>query len=210
MWTAGKQAMPVPKVQPEEGAMLPIDRLMSAGVSTSKNQLLKDLWAALMKYNSPVANMTAKWELMSGGVPHQQAMSLRDVMVKAGRYLTSKPPQPHRRKNTDRWDAITDIAEAAVAEATRLGVKLVEGPADFRTINSTRGEDNRPCVWLEVLDGQHREMGSLSADYHTWLSNPPSIKKKESFWEYIGDYEDPDRVAYDHAGKFLVGCGTDN
>jgi len=167
-----------------EGVMLPIDGLKSTDVETSKNKLLKALWDAVIRYNreSRVGNLVNKFEALGGREKHQKAMALHDVMVKAGRYLTSKPPQPGAT-NRSRWKAIKAVAEAAGREAEQLGIKLVHGPANFRKVSA----DNN-CVWLEVIDPLHRDQGMLSAAFKLWMDDPTAIKNKSSFWGY-GDAE---------------------
>jgi hypothetical protein len=159
----------------------------------------------VIESNSLVANVVAKFEAMDGAaarLQHERASNLHDVMVKAALYLTDRPPRPDRDTNRRRWDAITALAQSAVREAARIGVKMVEGPADFRTINDMK--DGNLCVWLEVLDPRHGEVGGLSGEYQKWLRSPAAIREKQSFWQYIGCDDNEESVAYDRASKYLV------
>ena len=92
--------------------------------------------------------------------------------------LGRKPPQSGGT-NVARWNAIQDLADAAVREADKLGFKMVNSPADFRGVST-----DRPCVWLEVIDPMHRDHGDLSREYKAWLNDSDSITKKKSFWGF--------------------------
>lgn len=213
MWTAAGQAGALLNGStPQLGTdMLPINGLQSTDVANSKNPLLRDLWVAVTRYNleSRVARTVSKFEALGGRVNHQKARALHEVMVKAGIYLTSKPPQPGKT-NRSRWDAIRDVAEAASLEAEQIGVKLVHGPADFRRVSG-----DRCSVWLEVIDPMHRDMGALSVEFKKWVNDPTAIKKKSSFWGFGNaaltvatkdwmNTTDADPVFYDTMANSLV------
>lgn len=203
--------------------MLPTERLGKA-IEKSDNPLLQALWAAVLHYNrmGSVALKTAKFETMAGNnaraaalrsqvteMTHPKAMALQDVMIKAGVYLTSKPPQRRKRENTERWNAIRNLAEAAGREAEALQIKLVNSPTDMRKV----GGDSA-SVWLEVIDPMHRDMGYLSIEYAKWLVDANAIKNKTSFWQYRGavvperdKWWSYDRVLYDALARSAVEFG---
>jgi hypothetical protein len=103
----------------------------------------------------------------SPGSLDAQASLLAGLLYRVAAYLTSKPPQGGRLKRKFRWDALTDLANQITAEAARVGVKLVRGPANFR---NTADDGRNENIWLEVIDPLHRHAYALSAEYKKWLT----------------------------------------
>lgn len=148
-------------------------RLRTAGAVTSKNQLFSGLLEEVEAYNRIVSPVNKQ----------PKADQLTRVCQVGGWYLTSKPPQPGKVKNAARWAAIKDLMEQAGTEAASLGLRLLSGPSDFRTINGAHANQS---YWLEMLDPQHRPGFTLSDKFATWLGTPLAVSTKQSFWDFIG------------------------
>lgn len=156
--------------------MLNIAQLQTSGAEASKNGLYKGILDEVQKYNgTPPADKP--------GLIKQ----LMNVCQIAGWYVTSKPPSG-KDKNRSRWDAVTKLLTEAYAEADRIGVRLLTGPADFRKIGKNQS------YWLEFLDPQHRPGFQLSPMYSFWLADQDAIDNKKSFWDCIGTVLNPDKV----------------
>ena len=189
---------------------LPTSALKTASVDSSENAYLKPLWHAVNTYNMSggkgrVAAQSKRFEQFreNGKLPvqtstklHEEAMALQDIMFNAAQFLTMKPPSEKRGK---RWEAMTQLMGDVNREAARIGVKLVDSPTDFKTI----GEHNA-SVWLEVVDPQHRNFGSLGKDYERWREDGKAAEHKVSFWNYIGDKPSDEAVLYDQGAATLV------
>jgi hypothetical protein len=135
---------------------------------------------------------------------------LQSIMTAAGRYLTSKPPQPDRHnrgmsKNQERWDALTNLLEQIGPEAQRLGVRMLSGPADWRRIGETDNHNVQVrSYWLEFLDPLHRPGFKLTRSYAAWLKDATAIQLKQSFWEYLRGGKSPQDAANDAKALGLV------
>lgn len=153
--------------------------LLLAGASSSKNPYLTGLVNEINTFNSiGDANKQAK------------ANQLVRVMQVAGWYLTSKPPQD-KFKNKRRWNAIRALAEEGDTEADRLGLRMLTGPTDFKTIDAPHAKQS---YWLEYLDPQHRPGFQLSPQWQGWLTNAAAIANKTSFWTHINTVFNPTDV----------------
>ncbi len=157
--------------------------LTGAGLATSKNPTLQQLFSEVQQYNG-----------LPPGPGNAQAIRLLDKIMKhAAVYLTSKPPQLNKAKNKLRWDAMKDLANDAAQEAKARGVKLLSSPADFREIkgNVSLGAQS---YWLERVDPLHRPGYVLSAKYENWVNTPDTFARKKSFWDAIGHEGSEDSV----------------
>jgi hypothetical protein len=153
-----------------------IDRtlLLGAGVSTSKNELLKKIWRQVDIYN-----MFCGSRIMKG---RQAAELLDKIMVSIITYLTSKPPQ-NKDKNKRRWAALADLGEAVLKEMSGLGFKALGTPTDLKNITDCL-EDM--CFYLERLDPEHRCGQALTDAYKEWRDDLSLKDGKPSFWTHLG------------------------
>jgi len=128
----------------------------------------------------------------TNGAVSAKAMALDDIMIKAAFWLTSKKPRLVAKggkattKNPARWDAMTMLAGRVAEESSKLGVKLLHSPTDFRLIKS----DPRlgaQSYWLERVDQHHRPGYMLSMHYETWLGTPVN----DTFWAYVDTQMSP-------------------
>ena len=156
----------------------------------SKNPVLREICFLVDRYNLEFSSAPA-WAAKKS--LDAQAAALAGLAYRAGAYMTSKPPQTGKFKNKTRWDAMRDLMAELMREAQRIGVKLVRGPADFRTITgqinrqtdpkeAPKMDDSNVGIWLEVLDPQHRHAYDLSGAYQKWLKTAGKV----SFWDYVG------------------------
>jgi hypothetical protein len=196
---------------------LKTDSLQAASVDNSTNTYLMPLWKAVATYNATggrgrVAGLSKRYDAFRStskmpeavGEQREQALALQDIMYQAAGFLTCKPPDATKHKRHARWDAMVDLMKQVNAEAARIGVKLVDSAADFRNVGKSESS-----VWLEVIDPKHREYGALSHKYEKWRNDPKAQTAKQSFWEYIKDYEVEGTVLYDNGAKFSAERGVD-
>lgn len=177
---------------------LDTSRLRAAGAATSKNDYLRGLLQEVDDYNKIVSPVNRQ----------PKADQLTRVCQVGGWYLTSKPPQPGKSKNSLRWAAIKDLMEQCGREASSLGLKLLSGPTDFKAI---AGDHAHQSYWLEKLDPQHRPGYTLSSQFANWIVNPTAISTKRSFWDHIGTNFNPAEfevlVKYYPEGTSALGDG---
>jgi hypothetical protein len=141
-----------------------------AGIDRSKNHLLQRLAQALSLY-----------ERLPDPAPAElRGRVLHTICVLAGTYLTSKPPQGLSTKNGARWEGMRRLLEQVGSEAARHKLRLLAGPADYRSINQ-----NNESYWLELLDKQHRPGFVLAPLFERWLNDPLCEFSKLSFWAFI-------------------------
>jgi len=187
--------------------------LKTSHVDSSKNAYLRPIWNAVNSYNATgglgrAAELSKRFDEFrrTGKMPapntddlSKRAVALQDIMYHAASFLTCKPPNPDKQKRHPRWDAMTQLMTEVNREAARIGVKLVDSPTDFRTVNA-----DKASVWLEVVDPMHREFGALSEVYETWTKDPKAQADNQSFWKYIGDSRSDAIVLYDLGAKSQV------
>ena len=161
--------------------------LAAAGVATSKNAMLQKLYAAVANYNVLPNPITP-------ALRPNAIHTLDKIMKYAAVYLTSKPPQAGKAKNTARWDAMTDLANQAVTQARTLDVKLLTSPADFRQIKGDV-KLGAQSYWLERVDPQHRAGFQLSAKYEQWIAEGSARWAKMTFWDYV-NWDAMDQVLF--------------
>ena len=112
--------------------MLDSIRIMAAGAETSKNELFVGLLNEVKTYNS----------IVSPGNLQPKADQLLRICQVAGWYCTSKPPQPPKPgqpgggKNALRWAAVKDLLEQVGVEVATLGLRMLSGPADFKSVGT--------------------------------------------------------------------------
>ena len=157
--------------------MLNVSKLMLAGGESSKNELYHGLLEEARDYNS-----------ISLGNKEQRIKQLMRLFQVAGWYVTSKPPQNAKFKNRRRWVSVNELLTEAYQEAAGLDVKMLNGPADFKTISGAHKDQS---YWLEFLDPQHRPGFQLSGPFKNWLNDSVAIASKQSFWAYIGTNFNP-------------------
>lgn len=174
--------------------MLDAARLMGAGAETSKNELVTGLLNEVKAYNS----------IVSPANPKPKADQLLRVCQVGGWYCTSKPPQPLKAakagggKNALRWSAVKDLLEQVGAEVSTLGLRMLSGPADFKSVGAHKAglaagdpAQKKASYWLELVDPQHRAGFELAPRFETWLNDANAIANKQPFWEFIGTQANP-------------------
>jgi hypothetical protein len=166
---------------------LDVSKLLAAGAGTSKNSYVSGLLEEARAFNGIVSPVNKK----------PKGDQLTRVCQVGGWYLTSKPPQAGKAKNDARWRAVKDLLEQAGREAAALGLRLLSGPSDFKTITGAHANQS---YWLEMLDPTHRPGYTLSAQFVNWISNPGAIAGKQSFWDFIGTNFNP--TQYDVLVKY--------
>ena len=111
--------------------MLDSIRIMAAGRKTSKDELFVGLLNEVKTYNS----------IVSPGNLQPKADQLLRVCQVAGWYCTSKPPSRRNLgvgggKNALRWAAVKDLLEQVGVEVATLGLRMLSGPADFKSVGT--------------------------------------------------------------------------
>jgi hypothetical protein len=164
--------------------MLDEYKLMAAGAESSKNPLINGLLQEVKAYNAIVSPVN----------PKPKADQLLRICQIGSWYCTSKPPQPEKinkpggGKNKLRWAAVKDLLEQIGNEVVALNLRMLTGPADFKTISA-----HKPSYWLELADPQHRAGYILAPQFATWVTKVQPIGQKKSFWDSIGtDYSGMD------------------
>ena len=195
---------------------MPLDAaaLKQARFDISANKYLGPVWQAVDTYNrtgrrNNIGALADRFDQFRSRGDFRQpselterAQALQQIMQLAAGYLTCKPPGTKQTRN-ERWDAMTKLMENVSQEAYDLGVKLVDGPNDFRTISGAA-----PSVWLEVTDPRHRNFASISEVYSEWLNDDGAIRNKTSFWKWAGDKATDYTVQYDQSAKYFVERGA--
>ena len=161
---------------------LPTNLLEAAGVPTSKNPLLLQIWNAVQEYNADLSHPST----LSTPDAHHRIAELDIIMYWSGEYMTSKWAKDATTvpdaKRVKRWEALKDLLTKIPAELKLLGVKALIGPADWTQISNTKRS-----YWLERLDPNHRPGWVLSAIYAVWLQNKPTDNagKPQAFFDWV-------------------------
>ena len=142
--------------------------------------------------------------IVSPGNLQPKADQLLRICQVAGWYCTSKPPQPPKPgqpgggKNALRWAAVKDLLEQVGVEVATLGLRMLSGPADFKSVGTHKPglaandpAQRKASYWLELVDPQHRAGFNLASLFEEWLQDVDAIADKESFWDYIGTNQNP-------------------
>lgn len=160
--------------------MIDLSPLVQTGMDKSKNPSLILIWTMLTTYNSiatslpPIVPEDVKVNILEP----QLTQALRFVTI----WITDKPPKG-TVKNTARWDALKQVAEAIGAEAQQVGLRFLTTPANMKNIGTpARGGTKSRSYWLEYLDPHHRPGYILSGEYERWLV----ANTGQSFWDFVG------------------------
>lgn len=156
---------------------LPIEPLNRAGLSDSKNPLLKDIYAEVLEYNRlwrPLPNPAASPEIVAMRITRMDF-----ILLTISYYITEKRRHDGHSRPA-RWNALTTLWKAILDEFDKLGVICLTSPADFRTIS-----DSARSYWLERADKMNRPGFELSNAFNKWLAGIQSGGRRDSFWEWI-------------------------
>jgi hypothetical protein len=144
------------------------------GQKERSNQNIKELCELIQEYNSLPTTpdfLSARAHVLSG------------MLVRVAFWVTNRRPK-QTPKNLAKWQALCEIGEQIAREADTMGVRLLSGPKDWKTVAD--GLASTRSYWLEACDAKHRSGQYLSEKFAAWLAASPS-DLDQSFWAYLGD-----------------------